>query len=114
MLSTLEYNKDVAHVRLRCRITRVDSQQEFAYEVLDLDSEFDAVWAEQVEYLFPDRSTTWCGSEEEARKELIRMVTEAYDMFNSWPQYKGHAYLPNAVYHGEEQAYPPGVDIHKL
>lgn len=111
MISILEYNKDSAHVHLRCRITRVDSQQEFAYEVHELISEFDTIWPEQFTHLLPSTTTEWCISEEEARGKLIKLVCDAFDAFSTWPQYTDHAYLPGEVYEGDEVPHPPGSDI---
>ena len=112
MLSILEYNKDAATVQLRCRISRLDSPQEFAYEVLGLVSEFDTLWDQQFEHLMPEQITAWFTSEEEARNELIKVVTAAFDEFSTWPQYRGHAYIPGEFYNGSDHAYPPGVDPH--
>ena len=112
MITVLEYNNDKAHVSLRCRVTRADSQQEFAYEIHDLESEHDAVWAGQLDHLLPSRLTPWCESEELARKELINMVCAAYDLFSTWPQYEDHGYVPGEVYEDGAKAYPPGVNIH--
>ena len=109
---TLEYNKDVALIHLRCRVTRADSQPEFAYEVDDLVSEFDSVTSEQFAHLLPQATTSWCSSEEEARAELITLVCTAFDTFGTWPQYKDHGYLPGETYEGEETAFPPGVNMY--
>jgi hypothetical protein len=111
MQNIVKYNECRAFITLEASLVR-GSNPTYLYSVEFIDTKHgNAIMFPQLEYLIGNsefKLSQPASTEQEARQLAYDKIISIIDEFNTWPQYRDHAYLPGETYDGDETPTAPG------